>query len=243
MCSCRRRGGPAVRQAPRHRTPRISATSAVSELMATTGVDTRAGRHRLRRLGVRRLAARPAGAAARRHLGPARLHRRKCLCQRRFGGQPGLAGGGVRARPTCAIAFGAENLSSFGGGTLPLTTNDIEIDQGMVMPAAYAMRAQRYLHDWGAAVDDLDRVSVKNRRNGADNPRAHFQRRSASEDVDDSRPVADPLRLLHCCPNSDGAAAVCCARRRWPLELRRPARARRAPAWCGPASSRPGIAT
>lgn len=108
----------------------------------------------------------------------------------------------------CAIAFGAENLSSFGGGTLPLTTNDIEIAQGMVMPAAYAMRAQRYLHDWGADVESLTNVSVKNRRNGADNPRAHFQKEVTSEDVENSRPVADPLRLLHCCPNSDGAAAV-----------------------------------
>lgn len=108
----------------------------------------------------------------------------------------------------CAVAFGAENLSSFGGGTLPLTTNDIEIDQGMVMPAAYAMRAQRYLHDWGASVDDLTEVSVKNRRNGAGNPRAHFQSEITRDDVEASRPVADPLRLLHCCPNSDGAAAV-----------------------------------
>ena len=108
----------------------------------------------------------------------------------------------------CAIAFGAENLSSFGGGTLPLTTNDIEIAQGMVMPAAYAMRAQRYLHDWGASGEDLTNVSVKNRRNGASNPRAHFQKEITRDDVDDSRPVADPLRLLHCCPNSDGAAAV-----------------------------------
>jgi acetyl-CoA acetyltransferase len=108
----------------------------------------------------------------------------------------------------CAVAFGAENLSSFGGGTLPLTTNDIEIDQGMVMPAAYAMRAQRYLHDWGASVDDLTEVSVKNRRNGAGNPRAHFQSEITRDGVEASRPVADPLRLLHCCPNSDGAAAV-----------------------------------
>lgn len=108
----------------------------------------------------------------------------------------------------CAIAFGADNLSSFGGGTLPLTTNDIEIEQGMVMPAAYAMRAQRYLHDFGASVDDLTAVSVKNRRNGAANPRAHFQREISRDDVTESRPVADPLRLLHCCPNSDGAAAV-----------------------------------
>ncbi|MEV6227433.1 thiolase family protein [Saccharopolyspora shandongensis] len=108
----------------------------------------------------------------------------------------------------CVIAFGAENLSAFGGGTLPLTTADIEIGQGMVMPAAYAMRAQRYLHDFGATVDDLTRVSVKNRRNGAANPRAHFHKEVTPEDVQQSRPVADPLQLLHCCPNSDGAAAV-----------------------------------
>jgi acetyl-CoA acetyltransferase len=106
------------------------------------------------------------------------------------------------------IAFGAENLSSFGGGTLPLTTNDIEIEQGMVMPAAYAMRAQRYLHDFGATVEDLTAVSVKNRANGSLNERAHFQHEVTAQDVADSRPVADPLRLLHCCPNSDGAAAV-----------------------------------
>jgi acetyl-CoA acetyltransferase len=108
----------------------------------------------------------------------------------------------------CAVAFGAENLSSFGGGTLPLTTADIEIDQGMVMPAAYAMRAQRYLHDWGASVEDLTAVSVKNRANGAGNPRAHFQSAVTQEDVENSRPIADPLQLMHCCPNSDGAAAV-----------------------------------
>jgi acetyl-CoA acetyltransferase len=108
----------------------------------------------------------------------------------------------------CAVAFGAENLSTFGGGTLPLTTADIEITQGMVMPAAYAMRAQRYLHDWDAGVDDLTAVSVKNRGNGADNPRAHFQAAVTAQDVEGSRPIADPLRLMHCCPNSDGAAAV-----------------------------------
>jgi acetyl-CoA acetyltransferase len=108
----------------------------------------------------------------------------------------------------CAVAFGAENLSSLGGGTLPLTTADVEIDQGMVMPAAYAMRAQRYLHESGASVHDLTAVSVKNRANGADNPRAHFQAPVSPDDVANSRPVADPLRLMHCCPNSDGAAAV-----------------------------------
>jgi acetyl-CoA acetyltransferase len=106
------------------------------------------------------------------------------------------------------LVVGVENLSAFGGGTLPLSTADVEIDQGMVMPAAYAMRAQRYLHDFGATGEALTAVSIKNRANGAANPRAHFQAPVTASDVAGSRPVADPLRLLHCCPNSDGAAAL-----------------------------------
>jgi len=107
-----------------------------------------------------------------------------------------------------AIALGAENLSDLGGGTLPLGAKDIEATLGMVMPAAYAMRAQRYLADFGASADVLDQVSIKNRANGALNPRAHFQQEISVADVRGSRPIADPLHLLHCCPNTDGAAAV-----------------------------------
>ena len=108
----------------------------------------------------------------------------------------------------CVVAVGTENLSNFGGGALPLTTADAEIDQGVVMPATYAMRAQRYLYETGATIDDMSAVSVKNRRNGSFNPRAHFQQEVSLEQVSESREIADPLRLLHCCPNSDGAAAV-----------------------------------
>ena len=108
----------------------------------------------------------------------------------------------------CVIALGAENLSNLGGGTLPLGSKDIEATLGMVMPAAYAMRAQRYLADYGVPEDVLDLVSVKNRANGALNPRAHFQQEVSVEEVRGSRRVADPLHLLHCCPNTDGAAAV-----------------------------------
>lgn len=108
----------------------------------------------------------------------------------------------------CVLVVGVENLSAFGGGTLPLTSADIEIEQGMVMPAAYAMRAQRYLYETSATLADITNVSVKNRGNGALNPRAHFQQEVTAAEVASSRPIADPLRLLHCCPNSDGAAAV-----------------------------------
>lgn len=108
----------------------------------------------------------------------------------------------------CVIVIGVENLSTFGGGTLPLTTADIEIEQGVVMPATYAMRAQRYLYENGATASDLTNVAVKNRGNGALNPRAHLRAAVTAEDVEQSRPIADPYHLFHCCPNSDGAAAV-----------------------------------
>ncbi|MBB6627562.1 thiolase family protein [Nocardioides sp. KIGAM211] len=108
-----------------------------------------------------------------------------------------------------AIAVGAENLTSMGAGPLKLTTRDIEVDLGVVMPATYAMRAQRYLHDFGVDASALSHVSVKNRRNGATNPRAHFGDRAVTfDEVEESRLIADPLRLFHCCPSNDGAAAV-----------------------------------
>jgi acetyl-CoA acetyltransferase len=55
---------------------------------------------------------------------------------------------------------------------------------------------------------EMSQVAVKNHANGARNPYAHFQNPVTLEDVLESRMVADPLRLLHCCPISDGAAAV-----------------------------------
>jgi benzoylsuccinyl-CoA thiolase BbsB subunit len=43
-----------------------------------------------------------------------------------------------------ALVIGVDKLTQFGGGTLPLVAEDIEVRYGMVMPALYAMRARRY---------------------------------------------------------------------------------------------------
>src|SRR5436309_833715 len=51
-------------------------------------------------------------------------------------------------------------------------------------------------------------VATKNHANGARNPLAHFREEITPEMVLGSRMVADPLRLFHCCPISDGAAAI-----------------------------------
>jgi acetyl-CoA acetyltransferase len=106
------------------------------------------------------------------------------------------------------LVIGVDKLTQFGGGTLPLVTEDWEVRQGMVMPALYAMRARRYLHDRGATVEDLAEVAVKARRHGALNPYAQFRKPVTIEEVLGSRMIADPLTLFQCCPTGDGAAAL-----------------------------------
>lgn len=77
-----------------------------------------------------------------------------------------------------------------------------------VQPAAYAMQTLRYMEETGATVEDISRVSMKNRKNGALNPNARFQKPVTMEEVLSSRLVAAPLHLLHACPLADGGTAV-----------------------------------
>ncbi len=110
------------------------------------------------------------------------------------------------------IAVGSEKLSALGGGTLPLEKEDLEVSQGMVMPALYAMRARRYMHDFNATKEDLAKVVVKSRRNASLNPLAQMTQPTTVEEVLNSRMIADPITLFQCCPTGDGAgAAVLCS--------------------------------
>lgn len=106
------------------------------------------------------------------------------------------------------LVVGVEKLTKFGGGALPLEPEDWEVGRGMIMPALYAMRAQRYMHEHGVTAEQLAKVSVKAHDHGALNEDAMIRRRFTVEEVMASRPVADPFTLLHCCPSGDGAAAA-----------------------------------
>jgi acetyl-CoA acetyltransferase len=106
------------------------------------------------------------------------------------------------------LVIGVEKLTKFGGGTLPLDDDDWEVRLGLTMPALYAMRAQRYMHDYGVSLKDVAAVSVKNRKNGALNPDAQMRKEVSVEEVLASRMIADPFTLLQCCPTGDGAAAI-----------------------------------
>lgn len=114
----------------------------------------------------------------------------------------------LAGRHDIVLVLGVDKLTQFGGGTLPLVAEDPEVQQGMVMPALYAMRARRYLHERGVGPEALAEVSVKARRHGARNPYAQFRKEVTVEEVLASRFIASPLTLLQCCPTGDGAAAV-----------------------------------
>jgi acetyl-CoA acetyltransferase len=81
---------------------------------------------------------------------------------------------------------------------------------GLSTPAAtVAMQARRYMNDFGATSADFGRVAVADRRHAATNPAAFFYERPITlQDHQSSRMIADPLRLLDCCQESDGAVAI-----------------------------------
>lgn len=106
------------------------------------------------------------------------------------------------------LVLGVEKLTKFGGGVLPLEQDDWEVRQGLSMPAVYAMRAQRYMHEFGLTRAQLAAVAVKNRRHGAANPDAQMRTPVTLDEVLAARAIAEPLTLLQCCPAGDGAAAV-----------------------------------
>lgn len=51
-------------------------------------------------------------------------------------------------------------------------------------------------------------VSVKNHHHGCLNPFAQYRKEFTVEEILNSRMICDPITLLQCCPNTDGAAAV-----------------------------------
>jgi len=106
------------------------------------------------------------------------------------------------------LAVGTEHLTGRFQGALTPDPSDPEAAIGATMPGIYAMRARRYMEEFGMTRRQLALIPVKNKRNAAHNPLAHFRKEITVEDVLESRPIADPLNLHDCSPVTDGAAAV-----------------------------------
>jgi len=91
---------------------------------------------------------------------------------------------------------------------LAASLHTTEAVAGATMPALAALVTQRYLERYAFPTDVLDAVAVHARAMAVENPNAHFQKAVTAEEVAASRPVALPLRLLHCSAISDGATAL-----------------------------------
>jgi acetyl-CoA C-acetyltransferase len=81
-------------------------------------------------------------------------------------------------------------------------------NRGETAPVLFAPFATRHMHEFGTTPEMLAAVAVKNHHNGCLDPYAHFRYEVTVEQVLSSPPVCHPLRLLDCCPQTDGAAAV-----------------------------------
>jgi len=109
-----------------------------------------------------------------------------------------------------------------------VTHHEAERPHGISLPGYAGLLTRVYLEKYNAELDWLSDIAIKNHRNASFNPIAHFQRtiqdfmesainkgRGNWDNIydylndDKTNPViADPLRLFHICPISDGAVAL-----------------------------------
>jgi acetyl-CoA acetyltransferase len=106
--------------------------------------------------------------------------------------------------------FGQVSASAAAAQTSAGIDNGWHYPMGLATPAAMvAMLARRYMHVFGATSADFGAVTVADRRHAATNPAAWFYQAPVTlAEHQASRWIAEPLRLLDCCQESDGAVAV-----------------------------------
>ena len=119
-----------------------------------------------------------------------------------------LAAGAIRAgQYDTVLVFGTEKMPK--GIIRSSFFEPWQEEAGLAAtPAFFALRAQRLMQTAGVTKDDLARVVVKNRRHGAANPDAMYQKETSVEEVLASRVVSEPLHLFMLCSPNEGAAAV-----------------------------------
>ncbi|MFI1200931.1 lipid-transfer protein [Streptomyces sp. NPDC020883] len=116
----------------------------------------------------------------------------------------------------CYRAFNERSGRRFGAGvqhrepSAEGTALGWNIPFGLLTPASWvAMAAQRYLHTYGLTPDAFGHVAVTDRRHAARNPAAYFHGKPITlADHAASRWIVEPLRLLDCCQETDGAQAL-----------------------------------
>lgn len=88
----------------------------------------------------------------------------------------------------------------------------------------FAQAARRHMHEFGTTSEDFGRIAVAIRKHANLNPRALMYEKTMSlEQHQASTMIADPLRLLDCSLETDGATAIVMTSSERARDLRRPA--------------------
>jgi acetyl-CoA acetyltransferase len=106
------------------------------------------------------------------------------------------------------MALGVEKMTGKFKGAITPDAEDLEGELGLTFPAIYALRAQRYMHEYGLTSEDLAKISVINHLNALDNEKSLFGENISIDDVLNSPMICSPLHRYDCNPVSDGAAAA-----------------------------------
>ena len=94
-------------------------------------------------------------------------------------------------------------------GGLTNWIEDFERPFGMIgAPESYGLGARRHMHEYGTTSEQFGQIAVACRKHASLNPAATFRTPMTLADHQASRYVVEPLRLLDCCPVTDGAGAV-----------------------------------
>jgi acetyl-CoA acetyltransferase len=83
-----------------------------------------------------------------------------------------------------------------------------EVPLGPTIPAYYGLVASRYMHEFGTTEADLAELAVLMRNHAVMHEGAQFRTPISVADVMASRAIASPLKMLDCCPVSDGSCTV-----------------------------------
>lgn len=100
---------------------------------------------------------------------------------------------------------------------------EFEAPYSPILPACFALVAQRHMYEYGTTMEELAAVAVTMRTHASLNKRAHKREPITIDDVLRARPVASPFTLLMCSLVSDGGAAVVVTTRERAEDLGRPA--------------------
>jgi acetyl-CoA C-acetyltransferase len=114
------------------------------------------------------------------------------------------------------LVGGAERLRAVSGSKVQMamaTAMDAtERNCGLTFAAYWSFVAKAYARKYGLSDSILQellaKISIKNHYHGSFNKNAHFQKETSMEEVINSPMVAPPIKVMDCCPFSDGAAAL-----------------------------------